>query len=144
MLVSNRFWSSHIISYLWLINLTYSECEISEHWGYISYLRPNLPGMRGLILVLMSNVCYLAIILIFLVVPWWLLLVNCWLLLVTARYLVFIGGYCSLLVVTARYRSLLLVPTFSMNELTSFSIRRLANKKKFRNVNINVSNEYFC
>ena len=27
------------------------------------------------------------------------------------------GGYCSLLVVTARYHSLLLVPTFSMNEI---------------------------
>ena len=57
--------------------------------------------MRGLILVLMSNVCYLAVIL------------N------TAWY-----GYCSLLlvswwllVVTARYRLLLLVPTSSMNEI---------------------------
>ena len=43
-------------------------------------------------------------------------------LVVTARYLVVIacycslsGGYCLLLVVTARYRSLLLVPTFSVN-----------------------------
>ena len=36
-------------------------------------------------------------------------------LVVTARYLVVTGGYCSLLVVTARYRPLLLVPTFSMN-----------------------------
>ena len=57
----------------------------------------------------MSNVCYLAEILIFLVV--------------TGRYLVITagdcslpGGYCSLMVVTARYRSLLLVPTFSMNK----------------------------
>ena len=48
----------------------------------------------GLILALMLIVCYLAVILIF----WWLR-----------------GGYCSLLVVTARYRSLLLVPIFSMN-----------------------------
>ena len=54
--------------------------------------------MRGLILVLMSNVCYLAVILIFLVV--------------TTRYLVATvdcyslpSGYCSLPVVTARYRS---------------------------------------
>ena len=39
---------------------------------------------------------------------YWLLVVTWWLLLVT-------GGYCSLLVVTARYRSLLLVPTFTMN-----------------------------
>ena len=36
-------------------------------------------------------------------------------LVVTARYLVVTGGYCSLLVVTARYRSLLLVPILSMN-----------------------------
>ena len=40
--------------------------------------------------------------------------------LVTARYLVitarYFGGYCLLLVVTARYRSLLLVPIFNMNE----------------------------
>ena len=51
-----------------------------------------LSVMRRLKLVLMSNVCYLAIILIFLVV--------------TARYLV----------VTVRYWWLLLVSTFSMNE----------------------------
>ena len=36
-------------------------------------------------------------------------------LVVTARYLVVTGGYFSLLVVTACYRSLMLVPTFSMN-----------------------------
>ena len=41
-----------------------------------SFLGPNSPGMRGLILVLMLNVCYLAVILIFLVVTWWLLLVT--------------------------------------------------------------------
>ena len=35
---------------------------------------------------------------------------------VTARYLVIAGAYCSLLAVTARYRSLLLVPTFSVND----------------------------
>ena len=49
--------------------------------------------MRGLIIVLISNVCYLAEILIFLVV--------------TARYQE----------VTAGYRSLLLVPPFSMNRV---------------------------
>ena len=49
----------------------------------------------------MLNVYYLAKILIFSVV--------------TARYLVVTGGYHLLLVVTARYRSLLLIPTFSMN-----------------------------
>ena len=59
-------------------------------------------------LVLMSNVCSLAVILIFLVVT------ACYLV-VTARCLVVTGGYCSLLMVAARYRSLLLVPTFSMN-----------------------------
>ena len=36
-------------------------------------------------------------------------------LVVTARYLVVIARSCSLLVVTACYGSLLLVPTFSMN-----------------------------
>ena len=36
-------------------------------------------------------------------------------LVVTARYLVVTGSYWSLLVVIARYHSLLLVPTFSMN-----------------------------
>ena len=72
-------------------------------WEYISILGPNFPRMGGLILVLMSNVCYLAVILIFLVVTahylvvtggyWWLLLVTWWLLLVT-------GGYYSLALVT--------------------------------------------
>ena len=44
-------------------------------------------------------------------------------LVVTTRYLVItggywslLGGYCLLLVATARYRSLLLVPTFSMSD----------------------------
>ena len=40
---------------------------------YVSFLVPNFPGMRGLILVLMPNVCYLAVILIFVVVTWLLL-----------------------------------------------------------------------
>ena len=63
----------------------------------------------------MLNVCYLVIILIF----------FCGYLVVTARYLLVTGcycslrvGYCLLVVVTARYRSLLLVPTISMNELS--------------------------
>ena len=73
---------------------------------FISFLGPNFPGMRRFILVSMSNVRCLAEILIFLVA--------------TARYFVVTAGYCSftywlLLVVPARYRSLLLVPTFSMN-----------------------------
>ena len=75
------------ISYIWLTNLTSSECQISKQWEYISCLGSNLPRMRGLTLVLMSNVCYMAIILIFFVVPWWLLLVA--------------GGYCSSPLVTA-------------------------------------------
>ena len=44
--------------------------------------------MRGLILVLMLNVCYFAVFLIFLLVPWQLLLLTQWLLLVTGHYLV--------------------------------------------------------
>ena len=52
----------------------------------------------------------------FLVATWLILPVTKWLLIVTARYLVATGGYCLLLVVTACYRSLLLVPTFSMNK----------------------------
>ena len=54
--------------------------------------------MRGLILVLMSNVCYLTVILIFLAVTWWF-------------YLVVTAGYCSL---PGDYW-LLLVPAFSLN-----------------------------
>ena len=57
----------------------------------------------------MSNVCYLAVILIFL--------------LVTARSLMVTTCYLSLLVVTARYRSLLLVPNFSMNGLFSHIVQ---------------------
>ena len=43
------------------------------------------------------------------------LIVTARYLVVTACYLMVTGCYCSLLVITARYRSLLLVPTFSMN-----------------------------
>ena len=49
----------------------------------------------------MSNVCSLAVILVFLVVTWWLVLVTWWSLLATACYLVVTGGYWSLLLVTA-------------------------------------------
>ena len=35
---------------------------------------------------------------------------------VTAHYLVFTGGFCSLLVVTAHYCSRVVIPTFSMNK----------------------------
>ena len=40
------------------------------HKEYIFLLGQNFPGMRGLILVSMSNVCYLAVILNFFVVTW--------------------------------------------------------------------------
>ena len=40
---------------------------------------------------------------------------------ITARYCLLPGGYCSLLVVTARYCSVLLVPTFSMNNFENRS-----------------------
>ena len=70
----------------------------------MSLLGPNFPRMRRLIIVLMSNGCYLAVILIFFLV------VTGWLLFVTARYLVLTGGYCSLPLVTARSH-------FNMNEL---------------------------
>ena len=52
--------------------------------GTYLFLGPDFPGMRGLMLALKSNMCYLAVIFNF-------------------------------LVVTARYRLLLLVPTFSMS-----------------------------
>ena len=50
--------------------------------GFISFFRPNFPRMRRFILISMSNMCYLAKILIFLVA--------------TALYLVVTAGYCSL------------------------------------------------
>ena len=53
--------------------------------------------MRRLILVLMLNLCYLAVIMIFLVVTWWLLLVGA-----NARYLVVNARYLWLPLVTAR------------------------------------------
>ena len=58
--------------------------------------------MRGLILVLMSNVCYLAVILIFLLVTWWLLLV-------TARY-------CSFLLLDFFFYFGFLSRTFTIHE----------------------------
>ena len=75
--------------------------------------------MRGLILVLMSNVCYFAAILVFLVV--------------TARYLAVTTRYCSLPVVTAHYRLLLLIPTYSINGLVErfLSLKPGLLKEKF-------------
>ena len=110
---------------------------------YISFLGPNFPGMKRLILVLISNVCYLIVILIFLVVTWlvtacylvatagyclfpggycWLLLVSWWLLLVTVRY-------CWLLLVTARYWSFpLLVWT---RRVITFHDQTISNKLSY-------------
>ena len=95
--------STPLIKFITLLKeiLKCPECQISWKLKHISFLGPNFPGPRGLILVLMLTVCYLAIILI----SWWLLLVSQWLLLITACYLVVIGGYCSLLVVTTTYCS---------------------------------------
>ena len=55
------------------------------------------------------------------------LVVTAWYLVVTACYVVVTGGYCSLLVVTTHYRSLLLVPTFS------FSLHQ-SNQKNGKNL----------
>ena len=109
MLVNSRFRKSLILSCL-LTNFTCSECQISQLQEYISLLGPNFLGMRGLICI---NVKYV------------LLDRNCDFLgsclVVTTRYLMVItgycslpGDYCSLQVVTARYRSLLLVPTYAI------------------------------
>ena len=103
--------------------------------------------MRELILVLMSNACYLVVILIFLVVTWWLRVVTWWLLLVNARYLMVTGGYCSLPVVTTRYLSVLLVPTFTINNnfipkkknVLSLKMTRHYFKITFRGHNIPIS-----
>ena len=92
------------ISHLRLTNLTFSECQISWHSEYVSFLKPNFPW----ILVLMWNVCCLAVILIFLVV-------TAHYLVITAGYLVVTVSYYSLVVVTACYCSRLPIPTFSMN-----------------------------
>ena len=97
------------ISYLWLTNLTFSDSQNSYHWEYISFLGLNFPRMRGMILALMSNICYLAEVLIFLVVT------ACYLL-VTARYCSLLGGYWWLMLVTAPYCS------FSLLLWTSRSI----------------------
>ena len=71
--------------------------------GYISFLEPNFLGMGGLILILISNVCYLTEILIVIIVTWWCSLSSgyCWLLLVTWWLLLVTGGSCSLPLVTA-------------------------------------------
>ena len=79
--------------------------------------------MRRLILILMSNLCYLAVILIFLVV-------TALYLMITIGYYSLPGGYCSL-VITTRYRSLLLVPTFSMNVKHQLGLLLLFKMKEY-------------
>ena len=100
------------ISYLRLTNLTCSEFQISKHWECISFLGPNFPEMRGLIFVLMSNVSYLAVILIFLeVTGGYCSLASGYCLLpggycsLPGGYCSLSSGYCSLLVVTGGYCS---------------------------------------
>ena len=51
------------ISYLWFTNLTCSYWKISISLEYISFLGPNFPRMRELIVALMSNMCYLDVVL---------------------------------------------------------------------------------
>ena len=82
------------------------------------FLGPNLPEMNGLILFLMLNLCYMAVILNFLVVTW---CTAHYLVVVTASYcnacyVVVNGIYCLLLLIT------LLVPTFSMNAVVSMDV----------------------
>ena len=43
------------ISYLWLTNLTCSDCQISWHWDYISFLGPNFAGMMALIIIIIIS-----------------------------------------------------------------------------------------
>ena len=74
----------------------------------MSFLGANFPGMRGLILVLMSNVYYYN----FDFLGGYLVVATRYLV-VTAGYCLLPGDCCSLLVVTARYRSLLLVSTMN-------------------------------
>ena len=67
----------------------------------------------GTYFIFETNLCYLAVILISF---GGYLVVTSRYLVVTGCYLVATGGYCSLLVLAARYRFLLVVPIFSMNE----------------------------
>ena len=92
------------ISCLRIKNLTCSECQIAL--GIYFIFATKFSWNEGI------NTCFN--------VEWVLLSRNVdffsGYLVFTARYLMFTTGYCSLLVVTARHRSLLLFPTFSMNE----------------------------
>ena len=102
-----NFGSRSAISNIFMINkLDLLSAPNSMALGYISFLGPEFPRMRGLIHVLMSNVCYLALILIFLVITCSycsLSIGHCWLLLVT--WWVITGRYWWLLFITARFCS---------------------------------------
>ena len=54
-------------------------------------------------------------------------------LVVTARYLVVTGDSCSLLMVTSRYRSLLLVPTFTMSDFFARKKNQTFSSNKYAN-----------
>ena len=119
MLVNSCFRRSLILSCL-LTNFTCSECQISQHQEYISLLGSDFLGMRGLICfnvkyVLLGRNCdFLG----------GYLVVTTHYLMVTTCYCSLSCDYCSLLVLPARYRLLLLVPTFTIRNknLRWFSI----------------------
>ena len=102
-----NFGSRSAISNIFMINeLDLLSTPNSIALGYISFLGPEFPRMRGLIHVLVSNVCCLVLILIFLMVTCSYCSLSsghCWLLLVT--WWVITGGYWWLLFITARFCS---------------------------------------
>ena len=102
-----NFGSRSTISNIFMINeLDLLSVSNSIALGYISFLGPEFPRMRGLIHVLMSNVCCLAVILILLVVTCSYCSLSsghCWLLLVT--WWVITGCCWPLLFITASFCS---------------------------------------
>ena len=128
MLVNSSFWRLHIISYLRLTNLTCSECQISKQWEYISYLLFGIKSSWNEGIDTCFNVKCVLLGLNFDFLGGY-LVVTARYLAVTASYCLLPGGYCSLLVVTARYRWLLLIPTFSMNEKNPFKVYLVKNRK---------------
>ena len=102
-----RYAISSIIFMIFVNHLTCSECKFHSN-GRIFHFWEQIFLKWGDWYFFMSNVCYLAVILIFLVVTWWLP--------------VFIARYCW---ITARYRSLLLVPTFGMNVIFPLKFLRV-------------------
>ena len=83
-----RYAISSIIFMIFVNHLTCSECKFHSN-GSIFHFWEQIFLKWGDWYFFMSNVCYLAVILIFLVVTWWLpvfIARYCWVLLVTARY----------------------------------------------------------